>query len=197
MIIIIYTHIGESSLVVLCQLHTHFLCLRLTRLLYPHTPFSLYHRMPRVPHFTWQTTLVVLLGQHWTEGLQTVIKVCIREKYTSIEKVGFTCKGQNAVQINRKTRSRYKEKLKARTQNGAFWRYLRRFLGSWNCWEKLEAGRKNGAFWRYLKRCFGSWNCLDNFESKQAKWYIRTLFEECGRRLSGELLNVEICSSLK
>ena len=138
MIIIIYTHIGESSLVVLCQLHTHFLCLRLTRLLYPHTPFCLYHRMPRVPHFTWQTTLVVLLGQHWTEGLQTVIKVCIREKYTSIEKVGFTCKGQNAVQINRKTRSRYKE-LKSKD---AKWCFLALFDKNFR---KLELLRK---FWK-------------------------------------------------
>ena len=55
-----------------------------------------------------------------------------RSAQKSIEKVGFTCKGQNAVQINRKTEVGIK-KLKARTQNGAFWRYLRRFLGSWNC----------------------------------------------------------------
>ena len=55
----------------------------------------------------------------------------------------------------------------------------------------------NCAFWRYLNRCFGSWNCLENVESKEAKryilalfvtvfwkleakWCIRTLFEECG-----------------
>jgi len=35
------------------------------------------------------------------------------------------------------------------------------------------------AFWRYLKRCFGSWNCLENLESNEVKWYIKTLFEEC------------------
>ena len=32
----------------------------------------------------------------------------------------------------------------------------------------------------YLKRWFGSWNCLENVETKEAKWCIRTLFEECG-----------------
>ena len=65
--------------------------------------------------------------------------------------------------------------FKPRTQNGAFWRYLKRFLGSWNCWEILKARRKNSAFWCYLKRCFGSSNCLANFESKKAKWRIRYL----------------------
>ena len=114
--------------------------------------------------------------------------------------------------------------LKAKTQNGAFCRYLKRFLGSWNCWRKkwnqgrcmvhsdaiwndllevgtavnsLRAWTQHCAFWCCLKRCFGSWNCLEQFETKEAKWCIRTLFEECGRRLSGELLIVEICSSLK
>jgi len=32
----------------------------------------------------------------------------------------------------------------------------------------------------YLKRCFGSWNCLENVVTKEAKWCIRTLIEECG-----------------
>jgi len=41
----------------------------------------------------------------------------------------------------------------------------------------LKARKLNGAFWRYLKRCFGSWNCLENFETKEAKWYILALFE--------------------
>ena len=61
----------------------------------------------------------------------------------------------------------------------------------------LKARKLVDAFGRYLKRWFGSWDCLEQFETKEAKWCIRTLFEECGRRLSGELLNVEICSSLK
>ena len=51
----------------------------------------------------------------------------------------------------------------------------------------LKARKLNGAYWRYLKRCFGSWNCLEKNESKVAKWCIRTLFDEYGRRLSGEL----------
>ena len=42
-------------------------------------------------------------------------------------------------------------------------------------------GRKlNGALWRFLKQCFGSRNALENVETKEAKWCIRTLFEECG-----------------
>ena len=64
--------------------------------------------------------------------------------------------------------------------------------------EKILKTRKlDGAFWRYSKRCFGSWNCWEKFESTEAKWCIRVLFKECGWRVSGELLNVEICSSLK
>jgi len=45
-----------------------------------------------------------------------------------------------------------KKILKARTQNGAFWRYLKHYLESWNCWERIESKEKNGAFWCYLKR---------------------------------------------
>jgi len=41
----------------------------------------------------------------------------------------------------------------------------------------LKARKLNGAFWRYLKRCFGSWNCLEIIESKEAKWCILALFE--------------------
>jgi len=63
--------------------------------------------------------------------------------------------------------------------------------------KKLKARKLNDAFWHYLKRFLGSWNSWENFESKEGRWCIRTLFEECGRQLSGELLNVEICSSLK
>jgi len=97
--------------------------------------------------------------------------------------------------------------FKAKTQNGAFSRYLKRFLGSWNCCENilksrtmygafwrylkrclevetaetiLKARTQNGAFWRYLKQILGSWNCLEHFETKEAKWCIRTLFKECG-----------------
>ena len=70
--------------------------------------------------------------------------------------------------------------LKARTQNGAFWRYLKQILGSWNCWENVESKEKVSAFWFYLKRCLGSWNCLEHFETKEAKWCIRTLFKGCG-----------------
>jgi len=63
--------------------------------------------------------------------------------------------------------------------------------------KNVKARKLNGAFWCYLKRCFGSWNFLEYFETNEAKWCIRTLYEECGRRLSGEQLNVKICPSLK
>ena len=53
------------------------------------------------------------------------------------------------------------------------------------------------AFERYLKPWFESWNCLERFENKEVNWCTRTLYEECGWRRSGEILNVEICSSLK
>ena len=62
---------------------------------------------------------------------------------------------------------------------------------------KIENSQLNGAFWRHLKRCFGSLNCLEDVGSKKAKWRILMLSEDCGGRLLGELLNVEICSSLK
>jgi len=43
----------------------------------------------------------------------------------------------------------------------------------------LKAMTLNGAFWCYLKRWFGSWNCcLEHFESKEAKWCIVALFEK-------------------
>ena len=71
-----------------------------------------------------------------------------------------------------------------------------RWFGSSNCLN-LKRRKLNGAFCRYLKRCFRGWNCLEHFESKEAKCCSRTLSEECGRRLLGELLNVELCSSLK
>jgi len=41
----------------------------------------------------------------------------------------------------------------------------------------LKARKQNGAFWRYLKRCFGSWNCWEKCESKEAKWCILAIFE--------------------
>ena len=59
--------------------------------------------------------------------------------------------------------------------------------------KKLKARRRNSVFWRSLKRCFVSWNCLKKAKSKEAKCCILTLFEE----LLGELVNVEICWSLK
>jgi len=31
--------------------------------------------------------------------------------------------------------------------------------------KKSKAKTQNGAFWRYLKWCFGGWNCRENFES--------------------------------
>ena len=83
--------------------------------------------------------------------------------------------------------------------------------------KNVKARKLNGALWCCMKRCFRSRNCLENFESKEAKLCILalfgtvfwncfeknetnqanwTLFEECGR-LSVDLLNVEICSSLK
>ena len=54
--------------------------------------------------------------------------------------------------------------LKSNTRYGAFRRYLKRCSRSWNCWEKLKARTRNGAFWRYY---LGSWNCLENFERKK------------------------------
>ena len=101
----------------------------------------------------------------------------------------------------------------------AFWCYLKRCFGSWNCLENFEckeaswciqtlfetifkefwetagnilrARSKLGAFWCYLKRCLGSWNCLHNVETKEAKCCIRTLFKKCGPRLSCELYSIE------
>ena len=58
-----------------------------------------------------------------------------------------------------------KKVLKARTQNGAFWRYLKQFLGSWNCWENFESKEKNGAF-----RCFAK-NVDDNFQGSY--WMLK------------------------
>ena len=82
------------------------------------------------------------------------------------------------------------KKSKAKTQNAAFWRYLKRCFGSWNCWENVESKESKGciltlfvievgtaekkskaktqnvAFWGYLKRCFESLNC---WERKQAR----------------------------
>ena len=74
-------------------------------------------------------------------------------------------------------------------------------------YKKMKARKLNGTFWHYLKRRCGSCNCLEHVESNEAKWCILALFEtvfsklfqlfeECGRQLTGELLNVEICSSL-
>ena len=47
----------------------------------------------------------------------------------------------------------------------------------WNDEKILKAWTQNSAFWRYLKLYFGSWNCWENVESKEAKWCILTLFE--------------------
>ena len=58
--------------------------------------------------------------------------------------------------------------------------------------KSLKAWKLNGAFWCYLKRCNGSWNCWEKFESMEAKWCILALFEECFRWLSEELFNVDI-----
>ena len=50
-------------------------------------------------------------------------------------------------------------------------------LDDGTAWKTLKARTQNGAFWRYLKRCFGSWNCWEKCESKEAKWCILVLFE--------------------
>ena len=57
-----------------------------------------------------------------------------------------------------------------------------------NC---LKSWTIYGAFWRYLKRGLGSWNWLEKGTSKDAKCCILTLFEEYGAQLLGELVNVE------
>ena len=41
----------------------------------------------------------------------------------------------------------------------------------------LKPRKLNGALWRYLKRYFGSYNCIENVETKEAKWCILVLFE--------------------
>ena len=51
----------------------------------------------------------------------------------------------------------------------------------------MKARKLNGAFWRNLKRYFGSWKCLENVETKEAKWCIRKLFKEYVRRLRGAI----------
>ena len=93
--------------------------------------------------------------------------------------------------------------LKIRTLTGAFYRYRKRFFGSWNCAEtfeikdanwcilklliwcfrKLELLRNfkarllNGAFCRNLKLCFKSWNCWENVENEVAYLCILPQFE--------------------
>ena len=65
------------------------------------------------------------------------------------------------------------------------------------CWIR----KLNGAFWCYLKRCFGSWNCWENIETKEAKWCIRTTFRggiECGILIITEItLNKTIRYNVK
>ena len=57
--------------------------------------------------------------------------------------------------------------------------------------EKILKTRKlDGAFWRYSKRCFGSWNSLENVEARKINEGFGHFSKECGRRISGELLNV-------
>ena len=67
--------------------------------------------------------------------------------------------------------------LKSRALNGAFWRYLKRCFGSWNCWGKMKSRTLIVAFKRYFKRCFGRWKCWETFEIKDAKRCINALFE--------------------
>jgi len=72
------------------------------------------------------------------------------------------------------------KKLKATTQNGAFWRYLKRCFGKWSSLEHFESKEASWCIRTLFQRWFGSWNCLEKCESKEAKWSISTLFEECG-----------------
>ena len=92
------------------------------------------------------------------------------------------------------------KKQKTRTLNGAFWRFLKRYFGSWRNFEikdanwsvlslfktmflKLKLLRKMKikplyvAFWYNLNRSFGSWNCWEHLEIEDAKRSILTLFE--------------------
>ena len=64
------------------------------------------------------------------------------------------------------------KKLKARTQNGAVWRYLKRFFGSWNCLEHFESNEASWYTHMLFQGWFGSWNCLEKCKSKKAKWCI-------------------------
>ena len=45
-----------------------------------------------------------------------------------------------------------------------------------------------GAFYWYLKRFFGSWNCTETFEIKDANWCILMLLIRCFRKIGWELL---------
>ena len=44
-------------------------------------------------------------------------------------------------------------------------------------WKQEE---KRGAFWCYLKRCFGIWDCFENLEIMDDRWCILTIFLEVG-----------------
>ena len=46
-------------------------------------------------------------------------------------------------------------------KRGAFWCYLKRCFGSWNCCKKLISWTIDGAFWHYLKRCSWSLSCRE------------------------------------
>ena len=45
------------------------------------------------------------------------------------------------------------------------------------CWEKLKSRTLNGAFLRFLKQCFGSWDCGETFGNKDADWYFLAVFK--------------------
>ena len=65
--------------------------------------------------------------------------------------------------------------LISRTLNS---RTLKRCFMSSKVLRKTEKTRTlNGAFWHNLKRYFGSWNCWEKFKIKVAKWCLLTLFK--------------------
>jgi len=51
------------------------------------------------------------------------------------------------------------------------------FLAVGTVEKMLKARTIDGAYWRYLERFSRSWNGCDNLKSKQGKWCILALFK--------------------
>ena len=62
-------------------------------------------------------------------------------------------------------------------RHSAFWCRLKRRLKVGTAEKMLKSCTIDDAFWRYLKRRFGSWNCWENFEAMDDRCCALTLFE--------------------